>query len=115
MNTIYENIVNVFLQHGILGILLLLSIWYGYKTTRALNKALSMNTEKVQEISNQRIDDTKATLGQLMDLSDGWKTTISRQVSSTKMQVEALREIKVVMEKVRDTMAGCHNLQNGGA
>lgn len=98
------------LEYGLLGSLFVLLLWYSYKTTKALNKTLERRTTDVQDAADKRTEDAQKVTEQLLDLNNKWNETINQQVIVVKAQTEAFREIKSVLDKMRDKMAGCpHN------
>lgn len=99
------------LEYGLLGSLFILLLWYAYKTTKALNAALERRTTDIQAVADKRTEDAQKVTQQLMSLNNEWNQTINQQIAVTKAQTEAFREIKLVLDKLRDQMA---NLRTGG-
>jgi len=98
------------LEYGLLGSLFILLLWYAYKTTKALNRSLERRTTEIQGASDKRTLDAQKVTQQLLDLNNKWNETINHQVVVVKAQTEAFREIKSVLERLRDKMSGCsHN------
>ena len=107
MDQITTNVWGPILEYGLLGAFFILLLWYSYKTTKALNTALERRTSDVQMAADKRTEDSQRVTQQLLDLNNKWNETINQQVTLVKAQIEAFREIKFVLDKLRDKMVGC--------
>lgn len=97
-----NEVITALTQYGMPGIVIIALGFFAWKKDRDL-----------KEVTDKRVAEAKEVSKELLELAEKWNETLSKVVDGVRSQKEGMAEVRRVMEKMNERMAGCPTNRSG--
>jgi len=91
-----DKIVEALAQYGMPGIVIAALGFVAWRQSRDL-----------KELTDKRVEEARSVGKDLLELAEKWNETLSKLVEGVRSQKDGMSEVRRVMEKMNERMAGC--------
>lgn len=85
------------LEHGVLGVLLAIALWYIYKLHNERNAVEEQHKRDLKEVQDKRTEDAKLVVDKLLQINDKWNAALSDQLRMMETIEPTLKELRGIM------------------